>query len=440
MSKLLNEPRLVKDILVPKVKKRLPKKVKSDEPKSVKFTVIYESQKTKINELVILYRQDPFKARVKYFSEKDTQGGFGFDRVVLFEYPDGNFQIVIFHVKVGISVTNKMYFSQSKGSFISYKKDKFWYKGLRGEIRPLNYNLFVVFTHNIFGDKKQIIEFFLEKFHWFKMISEIEVGGNIPFNTIVSKKLFGLNDILRYQFKVPINVAKKIVDSDYFERISGASKPSTMWRETLKVLENVNDLKEEMLSDHHFVDTCKMARILGRKVNCKWGLKRLKQEHDNWSKEITLIQLDSVVEYEMRIKEIYKLFAEFSGYRLLRTNKEVLVEGTTNKHCVGTYIGNIEGGYSAIYHVKGYTLQLGEWYYDQVIDGEKKRMLSLRNLQFRGYKNENAPDDLREEVKGKIERFVESKLYLYFIKPDTVENNEYDWELDLNYQPNELPF
>ena len=84
MGNLLDEPRMVKDVMVPKVKKRLPKKVKSDEPKDVKFTVIKETSKKKINELFELYKVDPFKARVKYFSEKNTNGGFNFSRRLFF--------------------------------------------------------------------------------------------------------------------------------------------------------------------------------------------------------------------------------------------------------------------------------------------------------------------------------------------------------------------
>jgi len=430
MSKLLNEPRIVKEVIVPKVKKRLPKKVKSDEPKDVKFTVIYESAKTKVNELMRLYKVDPFRARVKFFSEKEANGGFHFHRMVLFEYPDGNFQIVLFQVNFGISVTNRMYSSQSKLSFISYKKNKFWYMGLRREILPLSYNLFEVFTHHVSGlDRVKITDYFNEKFHWFKNIKELEDGRNISFNTIVSKELYGLNDILRHKYKVPINVVKTLIESQYYDYLNRSTKQ--IWNETLKTLENVNELRIEMLNDHHFRDTCKMARILGRKVNCKWGLKRLKQEHDNWSKEITLIQLESVIEYEMNIKEIYKLFAEFSGYKLLRTNKDMLAEGSIQKHCVGTYIDSVDGGYSAIYHVKGYTLQLSEFYFDKVIDGEKKRILTLINSQFRGYKNESAPEELRDEVSEKIERFIESKLYLDYINKDSVENNNVEEAVDL---------
>jgi hypothetical protein len=380
----------------------------------------------------------PFKARVKYFSEKDTNGGFHFERVVLFEYPDGNFQIVNFSVKYGISTTNRIYSSQSKISLISYKNGKFWFKGNKSIIRPLSYATLIYFcnTNNISGE--EIFEYFNKKFHWFKNIVEIDIAHEIPFNIIVSKKLFGLNDILRYKYKVPINVVKTLLESQYYNHLKKSKKQ--IWVETLKTLENVNELRLEMLNSDVFKDTCKMARILGRKVNCKWGLKRLKQEHDDWSKEITLIQLDSVIEYEMKIKKIYKLFAEFSGYQLLRTNKDMLSEGSIQKHCVGTYISSVDGGHSAIYHIKGYTLQLTEWHHDQVIDGENKRILTLRNAQFRGYKNENAPEELYGEVKEKIERFLESKLYLDLINPDTVENNDYDWVQDLNYQPNELPF
>ena len=64
----------------------------------------------------------------------------------------------------------------------------------------------------------------------------------------------------------------------------------------LTILEN---LKPEILNSPYFRDATKMASSLGKKVNCSWGLKRLKQEHDLYSKEIVKI----ILEFEEFIEE-----------------------------------------------------------------------------------------------------------------------------------------
>jgi hypothetical protein len=190
----------------------------------------------------------------------------------------------------------------------------------------------------------------------------------------------------------------------------------------LKVLIHVDHLREDMVRSHYFIDTCKMARTLGKKVNCKWGLKRLKQEHDNWAKLITEIELDCIEEYEMNIRPLYYSFAEFSGYRLLKTNKEMLMEGMFQKHCVGTYINDVDKGETAIFHVKGYTLQLGVEERQETVrevpevslfgDGhvvmpQTRHITTMKvvNKQFRGKYNESAPSELVEEVKEMLDMF-----------------------------------
>ena len=60
-----------------------------------------------------------------------------------------------------------------------------------------------------------------------------------------------------------------------------------IWKEMKQVLINVENLKPELYENHLFIDTCKMARTLDRKVNCSWSIKRLTQEHDDWAREIT---------------------------------------------------------------------------------------------------------------------------------------------------------
>ena len=437
--KLLDNARIQKEVTTPKKKYRRVKKEKVEGESKVKFTVLKEGSKSKITAFIELYKQDRHKARVKFFNGNSSD--YSFSRVVLFEYDKGDFEIANFTIKFGISVTSKMYSSQRKGESLIYSKKKFWYRNSAGTIKPMNFSNFTEFIYSnenirqIFEyeagkraehlKESKIYQYFTERFHWIQTLEEFKHSYSVTFNTVVSKKLFGLKDLNRYVFKVPYNISKIVENSKVMERLKQSGRKFAAWEETLKVLEHVDHLRAEMLADHYFMDTCKMAKTLGRKVNCKWGLKRLKEEHDKWAKEITNIILDCEIEYELNIKPEYKAFADFSGFRLLRTNKDMLGEGIMQNHCVGTYIDRVDRGECAIYHVEGYTLQVGiETKTEQVREMPETNLFgngqiimpqtkhvqvkNFKKLQFRGKHNQPAPAHLVLEVERMMEEFKTS--------------------------------
>ena len=453
MSKLLTTPRIPKNITQPVKKvKRFKKEVKETDEK-VKYTLIRESDKKEVNELFRVYKEDPFKARVKYHNK--GKGNFVFTRLVLFEFNKDEFEICQFKVSLGISITNRIYSSQKKLLSISYKKGKFWYIDNRNKnksIRPLTYGNFIRFiqeSENIytwddgkedigFTEKSEVFKYFHKRFPWVLMLSESDISLGANMNVIKTQKLFGMKDLNRHVMKVPNNIAKIVMGSHFFQTLKNQGEPIKRWHGIMKVLDNLENVTTELLDDHLFYDTCKMANTLGRKINCCWGSKRLKEEHDKWSKEITRIILDCEIEYDLNIRPIYKSFAKFSKYKLLKTNKDMLGEGMLQHHCVGTYIDRVDKGETAIFHVKGYTLQV------QVIEFDKEMMLSiiknekerhgnvirpiltksnywdektikqinsehkkvLVNAQFRGKFNEQAPQELVDEVNQMLIDFV----------------------------------
>ena len=90
MSKLLREPRPLKEIIVPKKRvKRIKRVDTTDLP--IECTVIRESNRSKVDELFRMYKEDPFKARVKYFNS-DKQ--YWFTRLVIFTHGPEDFMIV----------------------------------------------------------------------------------------------------------------------------------------------------------------------------------------------------------------------------------------------------------------------------------------------------------------------------------------------------------
>jgi len=434
--KPIGEPRLIKGVTEKKKKKVYKKTEEGEKPK---YTLIVRTSNSKVDELYKLYEIDPYKARVKFFNT--GKESFTTTSIILFEFENGDFEICEFRFSYGISTTNRIYSSQKKISFISFKKNKFWYKGPMGTIRPLTYsNLMHFITMNDFGQTdSKTYKKFKDNFHWLQMLSENKLSHHIPFNTIISKKIFGMKDVYRHVMRVPYPVAKKVIEGKVFRRLSGDVKATNKliksWYEALKILDHTDQLSVEMLESPYFLDTCKMARTLGRKVNCKWGLTRLKDEHNRWSRDIANILLDCEVEYALRINQVYCNFAKFSGFQMFRTNKELLAEGIMQNHCVGTYIDRIQNGSCAIYHVDGYTLQVGTG--ESVLPIKKRdiptaerpfaptryeRIPTLTIKQFRGKNNDSAPDALHNKVMGIMSKFVDANGLL----DKDIEPFEYD--------------
>jgi hypothetical protein len=224
---------------------------------------------------------------------------------------------------------------------------------------------------------------------------------------------------MRYIYKSPYPVAK-IINAG-LNKYSNEDKLK-IWKEMRKVLLYPEKITPELFEHHLFIDTCKMAATLNRKVNCGWGIKRLKAEHDKWSDEITNIILETEPLRDLRIRKVYIEFQKFSGFRLLKTNKDLLSEGIKLKHCVGTYINMVDSGTCGIYHVDGGTLQLG---YDS-------SQASVSIIQFRAYKNE----DLPIEIKDKVKKVVSDFNILLFALSKSKDTNSKKLLEEMNHHPN----
>ena len=447
MTKLLTEPRLPKEASDKPVKKRL---VKKDKSTDVKYTLLKEDKNREVDELFRIYREDPFKARVKFFNK--GKGHFSFTRLVLFEFGQRDFEICQLQTSFGISITNRIYSSQKKLTSISFKNGKFWFINNMTRVKriiPLNYSYLISFiqmtenssldgnSFNLAKSKSKVFEYLHSRFPWIRMLSESPISYATTFNVVYTKKLFGMKDFHRYVMNSSNNVIQTVLSSRYLNGSGNAKQ----WKTDMQFLDGLDHLTSNFINSEYFGDTLRMAKTLGRKINCRWGIKRLKEEHDKWSREITRIVLDCEVEYDLNIRPIYKAFAEFSGFKLLTTNKDMLHEGMLQNHCVGTYINKVDRGECAIFHVDGYTLQVNvltlDWerenlrirdeklhntyiqaqynrpeYYD-IYDETRKKILN--NAQFRGKHNEQAPQELVDKVE---------KMMIAFVNADGFENTE----------------
>jgi hypothetical protein len=374
----------------------------------VKYEVISEVGAIDITKLIELYNEDKYMARVNYFNHPSK---FEKTRVVYFEFPNGNFEFAKFRVKCCITKTNKMYFIESKISSVGYKNGKFYYTG-RNLYRNLTYN----YLYSFDGGNKNIVGKFIELFGYIRNLGEQTWTRDISFNTIKRNKLFSLNAIKKHYFKQPLPVIDILMP--FYTEKYGYSFNFKLIKENLSYLENITSLTNEFLDNPYFEDSCRMAKILGTKVNCKWSENRLFNEHNKWSKEISTILLKSEKEFDLNISDIYKKFSEFSGYTILKTNKELLAEGINMKHCVGTYIEKVNKGLCGIYHIDNHTLELGN---------NSNNGLIIN--QFKGKFNSNPPEELFNKVNKTLLKFNKT------INKNLINNNNNNNNNNYNNDP-----
>lgn len=383
----------------------------NDKTEGVTRRVLYQSPiDDDFERFLLLYKEDKRKARITYFhsrgdyigGEYQNSRGFSFHNLILFEKPNGDFSIVLSKVKWGLSITTKMYKSETMQSMVSFKKsgNKFWLiargKKEKKMLMPLTLsNLRTAFPYTEM--QLIIIKELQNRFGWLRYVQENDVAHSVAFNTIVRNKLFSLESLMRHVYKAPYPVAKKLhlaVRLVSSIRTSGGKKALQLF---MRYIRNIESLTEERAKSGLFWDTVRMGMVLDKQVNCSWGDARLKQEHDNWSMEITMVLMDSKSR-DMRIDEIYSDFEEFSKYQLLKTTKEMVREGMVNKHCVASYISKVDSGKCGIFHINGHTLEV-------VKTLKEGGFFGLDMIQLKGFHNAPAPAELQQMVDDMLVSF-----------------------------------
>jgi hypothetical protein len=259
-------------------------------------------------------------------------------------------------------------------------------------------------NNNVIPSDYPVYQFLASKFGWLRNIGEDTRLHGLSFNVIMTKKLFNGKKALAHIYGVPYPVADVLSKnkSDY-----SPWNYLKMWKQMRRHLINIDNLKPEILNSHYFIDACRIGGQLGHKVNCSWSLRRLKEEHDKWSKEYDAIVMKYEPVIDLNIAQVYRDFAEFSGYPLLLTNHALINEGRLMRHCVGSYTSNVNAGNSGIMRVEGHTLEVA--YRKQWVDGEYTPIKKLVYNQLKGVSNANAPKDLDDGVKMMIDAFNEFK-------------------------------
>ena len=391
-----------------------PKKVKPE------WELVYQGENQKVDRLIEVYKDNPLHARILHRQGHSSEHQK--NRVVAYTFENGDINIVHFIQKFGISVTNKMYRTEKNNGAIIYKKEtNKWYLKTKSSIRLLTYSGILSFIQqatNFYttGDNP-VMDYIITKLPWVRNLKEDkwDVSHTLNFNAIITHKLFNLKAIYRHMFGIPYP-AIEVMMTGLKANQYGINPQSfyKLWKEMKKVLVNVDNLSSELFTNQYFKDTCKMAGSVGQTVNCSWSKARLKAEHDKWSKEISNVLLLNQKNTPLRIYDIYQTFAEYSGYKLLETNYDMIEYGVIMSHCVATYIDRVNSGSCAIYKVDGHTMELR--LSNSLNDNYKK---GLYWVQIKGFRNADAPNELKTQVQNMLDVFNVDIVPTYNFKPIT---------------------
>jgi hypothetical protein len=378
--------------------------------------ILDEQNSPKVDAMFKYYKKDRYLARVLYMNDSSGHENW---KTILFTKKNGHFSIVVFRRKFGISVTNRMYSHEKRVMTINYN-GKFYLinnSGTGGKTitqATLN-NIERVLP--FFGSGKNslteiVLDKIQERFSWLRFIREHHVLTNVAFNTIVKNKLYSLKKGLQHQYKVPLPVAKML------QKLKNNVHIVQHFKFHLPYMDNVESLKEEWLKKDStlnlFHDSLRLAKIMDKKVSCSWSTRRLKEEHDEWSKELTdIIFIDG--NRDLKIDETFIEFSKLSGYEMLLTTKDMAYEGKRQNHCVVSYVNKVETGSCGIYRVGEFTLE--------VIWGYSNGNRIIKIGQLRGYSNQDAPKYLEDEVLTKLVDFNQRTLEINVSKEQMVEPN-----------------
>lgn len=341
-----------------------------------------------------IYSEDRFRARVFAFDADP------YEKIVTYNnVKPGVFQIYEYTKKYAVSKTLKMYVRKKMGKKFIINNTTFWLHD--------NRKMFPLMLRNVDKEYKQI---FIDHFSWVRFLDENNIQ-DMTFNTIVRHKLYSRDKVLRYMYGIGGEIGLLIQDRF----------PYREWKDIKKNITNIENLNADLFSKKElFADTVAMGYKLNKTVNAAWSSRRLKEEHDNWSKEYT----DIVFEFNNRplnIHPIFNLLNEFLGGGLIKSTKELAYEGSSQRHCVASYSSSVDSGRKAIFHLSDYTAEI-------INNGDR-----LYLNQYNGYRNQHASNEVRQELMNKIEEFNKQakKEDFSFVNFKS---------LKAEYDPEELPF
>lgn len=356
----------------------------------MEYILLGETDDSEVAKLLETYRENKYHARVIFMNNGSNK--IERDRVCVFLKETGDFEIAWFRKSWGMSKTSRVYSREKKIQSIFKSKNGFFF--VKGKIiKPLTLGTIRCSTFS-----RTVLKFLCKYIPSLEIQDKNNLLLTKSLNYLIEHKITSLRKMLNFKYNLPYPTIKKLLGNRIVQQHqgSGDNRFDFLITKNRDYITNLENLNMEFLSDYKiynmFVDAVNMARILDKKVNATWSIKRLKQEHDAFASEITDITY-TFDNRKLNIAEIFIKFAEFSKYHMLTTTKEMSLESKKQKHCVASYVGKVDKHECAIYHIEEHTLEVGF----------KNGLLA--NIQFRGYDNQDPPEKLLLAVNDKIAEY-----------------------------------
>lgn len=187
------------------------------------------------------------------------------------------------------------------------------------------------------------------------------------FSTILTKGL--LEKVLNGKITNPTDYAKAYLKAVrvpscspklFLEAVMKYSFSGSQLYRAAQVAKDVNHYIEDFISKSkrefisgyvHITDLERQAMILDEKIDYKWSVKRMEEQHSLWTSKIMEMELDHIEDVSLDVLQPYHALMP-SGFTLLDTQKKVFAEGKLMSHCVYTnYWREINSGRYLAIHV-----------------------------------------------------------------------------------------
>ena len=296
----------------------------------MKTTVIRSTKQDSFNEWFTL----PFEYnRIRYYNHSSSISQY-YNETDFME-DDTKWCLAFNEYKIHIG-TNHFYTKRKTGSGLTFdkktKKVKQWY----GKTFHLDTTVVKFLTDNKIAN-----------IEWIEEMHPAYCASILKTNTILSRVLSGkltnwrdtIKHYLKYSLK--INVSPELY-YQYLKKVSTNRGNLQSINYTLKHVVNADAVIKRVLDGNLFTDSqqqydfddlIRQGMLLGRKVDVNWSHNRMKQVHNEWTKELMEIELQHMEDYKVEYEGRLMLPENF---KLIDNQKELFEVGKTESHCVYT--------------------------------------------------------------------------------------------------------
>jgi hypothetical protein len=174
----------------------------------------------------------------------------------------------------------------------------------------------------------------------------------------------------------------------------------------------------------YFDDLIKIANETDNKINFSLNESNIKEQHD----KMLLENLHKMKAKPIHVDDKFLILEKYlpKEFKIIKTGKELLFEGLTQKHCVNSYSSNINRGECCIltteYNDRRYTAEIHFGKSWLANDSKPKYTIN----QFKGYANIQAPKALESKLISIIDTVNKKELK---ITNKTIPFDEHNYEI-----------